>query len=69
MPKKENIEKSVNLSDKIFGLSDDGQKTFKERITRAARGDDLALGQIIISSYGYRNNETINEILSLILPD
>ena len=67
MLKQENIEKAVSLSDKMLGLSDDEQKTFKEQITRAAQGDDLALGQIIISSYGYRNRETVNEILSLIL--
>jgi len=68
MLKLENIEKAVSLSDEMFDLSDNGQKTFKERITRAAQGDDLALGQVIISSYGYRNRETVNEILSLILP-
>jgi len=55
------------MVDRLQNLSDDERQLLKEHVLKAAKGDNEALGHIIIFSYDPTNRELVGEIISLIL--
>ena len=67
MGKKENIEKAVNLVDKLSNLSDSDRRMLKKRIPEAARGDDKALADVILFPYNIEDREIFSDIFLLLI--
>jgi len=67
MVSQQNIDKAINLVDKMVSLLGKERRMLKKRIPEAARGDDTALADVILFPYGHKNRGIISEIIFLIL--
>lgn len=67
MGKKENIEKAVKLVDKLSNLSDSDRRMLKKRIPEAARGDDIALADVILFPYNIEDRAIFSDIFLLLI--
>ena len=66
MARQENINKAVELVDRLRDLTEEQKLELKQRIPEAAAGVEEALTQIILFPYNFHDREIFSEIFLLI---
>jgi hypothetical protein len=67
MGKEENIQRALELVDRLRELSEADRRLLKQRIPAAAKGDESALAGVILFPYHHDDREIFSEIFLLML--